>query len=186
MTRVKVASFTTADIDYLKEYAQVMGPVAKALDKLQGEDLAYLGCLLPTLAVTIIRLTSTKDTRLTYCKPLVEAMLEGIHRRFGQLLEDRDCQLAAGFHPRFRLNWLQAYNAELVPRVTSAMEEAVERAMRKEAEVPSTSETSEEDEGDDFYTTIAPCKGSSRERNFKTKAHRMVSGWLENDPRYLL
>ncbi len=66
-TRVKVTSFTSADIEHLKEYAQVMTPVAMALDKLQGEDLAYLGCLLPTLAVSIIRLKAAQENNLMYC-----------------------------------------------------------------------------------------------------------------------
>jgi hypothetical protein len=56
MTRIKLSNFTNADILYLKEYAQVMGPVATALDLLQGENQAYLGCLLPTLGVAMKKL----------------------------------------------------------------------------------------------------------------------------------
>jgi hypothetical protein len=50
MTQLKLQSFTDSEVSFLKEYAQVMSNVAKALDKIQGEDQAYLGSLLPTVA----------------------------------------------------------------------------------------------------------------------------------------
>ncbi len=122
-----------------------------------------------------------------YCTPLVEAMLEGIQKRLGRLLDDRDCQLAAGFHLKFRLAWLQTYNDILVPRERTAMEEVVEEvvedAMRQAAEAPSPNNTSEEEEVDDYLTTINPNMGSNRDRNYKTRAHRLIVGWLENSCR---
>ncbi len=110
MTRIKLSNFTNADILYLKEYAQVMSPVATALDMLQGENQAYLGCLLPTLAVSMMKLENNLSgaVPLTFCKPLVMALLQGIKKRFDPLLNDLECQLAAAFHPRFRLMWLHA------------------------------------------------------------------------------
>lgn len=108
MTQLKLQTFTDSDVGFLKEYSQVMSIAAKALDKMQGEDQAYLGCLLPTVAATIMKLNDAKSQRLVYCMPLVEAVLTGTENRFGALLEDLDCQLAAAFHPKFRLVWLYA------------------------------------------------------------------------------
>ena len=103
MTRIGVPTFTAEDIEYLKEYVLVMNPVAKALDKLQGESQAYLGCMLPTVTLTVMNLKNIQErSQLSSCKPLVEALLGGIERRFGPLLEDHDYLMAAGFHPKFR------------------------------------------------------------------------------------
>lgn len=81
--------------------------IPKAVDVIQGESHGYLGCLLPTLAVTLKKLREMKYQRLQYCELLVEAMLEGIERRFDCFFKDLDCQLAAAFHPMFRLTWLE-------------------------------------------------------------------------------
>jgi hypothetical protein len=89
MTRLKVPAFTSGDILFLKEYAKVMEPVAVALDMLQGEEQAYLGCLLPTLAVTIMKLEGVDTRHLAYCSPLVQALLAGIQKRFGPFFEDK-------------------------------------------------------------------------------------------------
>jgi hypothetical protein len=52
----KIPNFTSSDVLFLKEYAQVICHVAISLDMLQGEEQAYLGCLLPTLAVLTMNL----------------------------------------------------------------------------------------------------------------------------------
>ena len=56
--------FTNADIAFLKEYGQVMACIARALDIVQGEDRAYLGFTLPTLAVTLKKLKQTRTRHL--------------------------------------------------------------------------------------------------------------------------
>lgn len=181
MARVKITPFTTSDILYLKEYAKVMEPVAIALDKLQGEEQAYLGCLLPTVAVTMMRLDDTLNRHLAYCGPLVRSLLDGIRKRFGPLFDDRECQLAAGFHPRFRLMWLHKHDSNQVRRVKQAMEEAVEACLKEAAEAPaSSSDTSSEDLlEEDFYgvVTQAP-KETSRRTMHKTNAVKIVTSWL--------
>ena len=103
MTRIGLNTFTLEDIDYFKEYILIMSPVAQALDKLQGEIQAYLGCKLPVVALTTMNLRAIQArTTLSYCKPLLDALLGGIQRRFDHLLEDHEYLMASGFHPRFR------------------------------------------------------------------------------------
>ena len=65
---------------------------------------------------------------LCFCEPLVDAMLEGMERRFRNVFKDLDCQLAAAFHPMFGLTWLEQHDATQVCSVRSAMESAVETA----------------------------------------------------------
>jgi len=75
------------------------------MDMLQGRNKAYLGCLLPTLAVTGLKLEKnlSGSVPLTFCKLLAMALLQGIKKRFSSLLDDLGCQLAAAFHLRFGL-----------------------------------------------------------------------------------
>jgi hypothetical protein len=168
----------------------VRKPVAVALYMLQGEEQAYLGCLLPTLAVTIMMLTSFLNRdHLTYCKPLVMAMLEGIRKWFSPCFEDKECQLAAAFHPRFKLMWLQKHDSSQVRRVKVAMEEAVEASLREAAAAsPGSSDSSSEDVTQvvgDFYGAITqiPKESSSRRNMHKSNAIKIVSNWLSSPSR---
>ncbi|XP_042229523.1 uncharacterized protein LOC121871369 [Homarus americanus] len=178
MTQLKLQTFTDSEVDFLTEYAQVMSNVAKALDKIQGEDQAYLGSLLPTIAATVMKLKEAKSKRLLYCSPLVDAILAGITKRFGLLLEDQECQLAAAFHPKFRLFWLEQYNNNQLTRVKNAMETVVERALMETSEEGSST-TSNEDEEDDFFSSIIQSQESRSHRSLKSKAQNLVKTWLE-------
>ena len=163
-----------------------MLPVAKALDKIQGEDQAYLGILLPTVAATILRLKELNFKGLVYCSPLIEALLAGIDKRFGFLLEDEECQLAAAFHPRFRLIWLEKYNNTKVARVRKSMECKVEEAMRQQAdEVDSNSGISNKEE-DDLFSAVTEQKERCRgHRSLKGKAQNLVRTWIETSSKHL-
>ncbi len=81
--------------------------MAKALDKIQGEEQAYLGSLLPIIAAPIMVLQDFDNKPLVYCRPLVEALQNGMKKRFGKLMDDLDVLLAAAFHLQFRLFWLE-------------------------------------------------------------------------------
>ena len=79
MTRIGVPTFPFEDTEFLKEYVMVMTPVAKALDKLQGESQAYLGCMLPIVTLTTMTLNNIQSrTQLSFCAPLVDALSTGI------------------------------------------------------------------------------------------------------------
>jgi hypothetical protein len=189
MTRLKQSSFTTSDIDFLKEYAQAMSAVALALDKIQGEDHAYLGSLLPIVASAILKLKDLQTKPLQFCKSLVDAVLDGLLKRFRPLLEDHECQLAAGFHPKFRLFWLGKYDQSLVRRVRSAMERAVESALCESSAPGSdngSDSSAEEMVQDELFqhiapepsATIGPCRTSMRNR-----AQDLVDKWLKIHPK---
>ena len=185
MVQLKLQGFTDVDIAFLKEYGQVMAPVARALDIVQGEDQAYLGFTLPTLAVTMKNLEQTKTKCLQFCTPLVEAMCKGMKRRFERLFEDRDCQLAAAFHPKFRLTWLDQHNSTQVSSVKKAMEGEIETLLREQGEnTNSISSASErEDEDADFFQGMThigkPDRGDGTRRSTKAKAKFIVEAWLK-------
>ena len=185
MTRLNIDPFTSDDILFLEEYASVTEPVATAIDVMEGEEHAYLGCVLPTVVRTATLLEDALLTRpLIYCGPLVRALLEGIRERFGPLFEDRECQLAAGFHPRFRLVWLEKHDAAQVGRVRQAMEEAVEECLN-DMPASSKSEDAFQEEDPNGTTTLSqtPIEDSCQTgHNNKTKAVDIVENWLAGGP----
>jgi len=111
--------------------------------------------------------------------------LAGIEKRFVPLFEDEECQLAAAFHPKFRLIWLEKYDIRKVAIVRKLMEKKVEDALRKqsdEAEMESNSEDSNNDEAEhDFFHVVTQRQKSNSlsERSFKGKAQDLVRIWLE-------
>ena len=183
MTQLKLQSLSDTDVAFLKEYEQVMASVAKALDVVQGENHAYLGCLLPTLAITVRRLRESKMKDLRFCEPLVDAILEGMERRFRNTFKDLDCQLAAAFHPMFRLTWLEQHDATQACSVRGAMESAVETALRElKDDATSTSSTSEpEDEEGDFFQGMTHCQKPETSRSSsRSKSKAVVKMWPED------
>ena len=67
---------TPQEINFLKEYSEVMSPLAQALNLLQGEHNMYMGFLLPTLTAL-----KQKLIKLTMCRPLLEAVIQGMQTR---------------------------------------------------------------------------------------------------------
>ena len=103
---------------------------------------------------------------MAYCTPLVDAVLTGISNRFGAQLENTDCQLAAAFHPKFRLVRLDKYNQAHVPRVTKAMETAVEAGLQEhEMAQEANSTASSNDDEDDFFSGITRAENNGRIRS---------------------
>ena len=52
---------------FFEEYKSIMSPIAISLDILQGEEKAYMGRLLPTLAGVLVKLKSKRNDDLNYC-----------------------------------------------------------------------------------------------------------------------
>jgi hypothetical protein len=70
-------------------------------------------------------------------------------------LEDRECQLAAAFHPKFRLIWLHKHDKSQVPMVKKAMGTAVaERLQQNAIALEGSSTASSNDDDDDFFSDI--------------------------------
>lgn len=89
------------EIAFLEEYARTMSPLAKALNILQAEIDVRMGWLLPTLTLLISKLDRIRIT-FRYCKPLVDAIQEGLQQRFGDMLVELEFIAAAILVPKFK------------------------------------------------------------------------------------
>ena len=155
-----------------------MSTVAKALDKLQGEEQAYLGILLPVVSVTIHRLNQEKEKSLRFCAPLADALLAGIHRRFDHLLDDKECQLAAAVHPKFRLHWLKRFDEHKSRQVLSAVEAEVESHIIANNSGGDCTQGQQEDD-EDFFSIILPSAPISFSASDQAK--KMVQHFMEQN-----
>ncbi|XP_030582386.1 uncharacterized protein LOC115778483 [Archocentrus centrarchus] len=99
-----VPMYSPADIAFLGEYANTMGPVAKAINILQEESNIQMGWLLPTISALVSKLDKTRAL-LKFCKPLIDALQEGLKKRFGEMMSDPELVAAAILHPKFKKSW---------------------------------------------------------------------------------
>ena len=100
-------TYFLGDVNFFKQYHRAMVPMCCALDVIQGEEKAYMGLLLPTLAVTLKQLEILKsDSSLTICSSLIEVLQKSLNQRFSIYFEDMDCIIAAAIYPQFKLAWL--------------------------------------------------------------------------------
>lgn len=97
-----------------------MAPVATSLDLLQGEQQCSLGYVLPTLAVLKSKL---QKVEVKHTKPLRDALLCGVDRRFTNLFSDKEFLPAAITHPKFKLAWID--DSTLRAQCTHFLEQAV-------------------------------------------------------------
>jgi len=116
---------------FVKEYIEVMAPIACGLDVLQGEMVTGLGYLLPTLCIILLELLDRPaPLSLTICQSLVRALLDGISSRFGTVFDDTKVQLASAVHPKFKLDWVE--NQVQKSLVVEQLKRAVEIEPRSE------------------------------------------------------
>ncbi|XP_076856000.1 uncharacterized protein LOC143510490 [Brachyhypopomus gauderio] len=103
-TALKLPMLSSVEIAFLEEYARTMGPMSKALNILQGESDVQMGWLLPTLTLLITKLNKIRITS-RYCKPLVDAVQEGLQHRFADMLVEPEFIAAAILVPKFKTSW---------------------------------------------------------------------------------
>jgi len=89
--------FTAAKKAFLKEYMGVMKPVIQALNILQSEAKMFMGYLLPMITILQEKLNSQEAT-VTVCRPLVNALLSAINRRFKDIFCNKEAIAAAIVH----------------------------------------------------------------------------------------
>jgi len=119
---------------------------------------------------------------------LIDTLLEGMEKKFGPLMDNLEYQLAAAFHPRFRLMWLEKCNPDIVPRVRLAMEDALVDALGDSAAEGNSMEPSiQVEEADPFMAELFQPSGSSgrsrmtsrdSQRSRRSKAQGLLVTWL--------
>lgn len=139
------------EITFVKEYCDVMQPVASALDILQAENKCFIGFLLPTLTSLKCKLSAVKHC-VTLTLPLVDALLDGLATRFAGYSEREDLIIASLTLPQFRLRWLdddrKGHARTLLYQYVSSVEQQSER----EAQSCSVSGSPSPSLEDDFFS----------------------------------
>ena len=107
LSELNIPPFTTAETTFIGEYCDIMKPVAQALDILQGDKHAYLGYLLPTIALLKKKL-QRKGSGALYCKELAEALCRGLEKRFRNQWDDKRALVSAVCSPAFKMGWIEA------------------------------------------------------------------------------
>ncbi|XDV31582.1 hypothetical protein PO909_002569 [Leuciscus waleckii] len=99
---------------------KVMAPLAKALDVLQSDKMAYTGVLVPTISILLNRMEQMKhEANMHHCNPLVDAIINGVKRRFGYIFQDARLLVASAAHPMFRLAYIPSgKKADVVSNLT--------------------------------------------------------------------
>jgi hypothetical protein len=131
--------FTTEECQSLSEYVRVMAPIAVNLDILQGDRESYLGSLVPHIVHLKDQLTDLRDGKrgppLKYTMELLEVVLGKLlaSNRFGPMLDNLDYQLAACFHPAYKLNWIKFWDPEKYDGIRNNMITMVAKEIRDQA-----------------------------------------------------
>jgi hypothetical protein len=116
-----------------------MAPIAVNLDILQGDRQSYLGSLVPHIVHLKEELTDLRDGKtgppLIYTVELLEVLLRRLlaSDRFGPILENLDYQMAACFHPSYKLNWIKFWDPEKYDGIRNHMITMVAKEIRDQA-----------------------------------------------------
>lgn len=124
-----IAPLRPVEEAFIMEYVKVMAPVAAALDILQGDKNISIGYLLPTLTVLQTQLEKLKrDSGIKHCKALINALCNGLTKRFSHMFLDRELRLAAMLHPRFKLFWIQEDKDDAIEMLKEEFQDECERS----------------------------------------------------------
>ncbi|XP_015115570.1 uncharacterized protein LOC107040141 [Diachasma alloeum] len=151
-----------------------MAPIAKALDRLQGDlDVGY-GWLLPTLISTRNDLRGLQTTDFIYCKPMLEVLLSSLDERFSNYFnvidEGKVAAVAAAAHPKFKLKWLHCLDQTAQANAMAAIKEAISACAKSSSSSINVMETDD----DDFNF-------ESREEALVVTQHTLETGAAETE-----
>lgn len=149
----------SVELEFIKEYVNTMKPIAKAIDLLQGEQNCFLGLVIPVIKQ--IKESLNNLTSFIYCEPLKEAIIDGINKRFGYILNWNNDQsksyiLATVSHPKFKLKWLDDEGD--IQAIKSILINECKKYIS--IEVPKNVDTSDED---DFFNFAKSQKDANKE-----------------------
>lgn len=107
----QLQNLTESDMAVLNEYLKVMGPIAAALDRLQGEVTASQGYVIPTIISMKYKISSLQGGNLL--QAFKKTALEVINKRFGRYCNvnetTRDLILAAITIPQFKTAFIEDF-----------------------------------------------------------------------------
>jgi len=98
------------DLEYLKELAALLKPIASALDFLQSENQCYYSQNLPTLFSLKTRLEMLKEKKFRHLTNMITPLVNFLVKRINDFFElspsINEAILATCFHPCFKLRWI--------------------------------------------------------------------------------
>ncbi|KAJ8349113.1 hypothetical protein SKAU_G00277020 [Synaphobranchus kaupii] len=141
---LSVPKLVANELAFLKEYVEVLKPLACALDLLQGETKCFLGLVIPTF-LTLKKRLSDKKPHVCFFSEVIDTVVKLIDSRFQKLLSSREAKLATASSPQFRLWWLPDEEKEDVRRMLAAEASNMEPAENTAAAPATLSDSGEED-----------------------------------------
>ena len=183
LQRLSLPIFRPNEINFLSEYVTVLKPIACALDRLQGEEDAFYGVILPTLFIVegkLEELASRGLSSLRYCRPLVDALLKELQKRFGCFLQlSREnpavvnAIIASTTHPYFKLRWLKLKPAYNDKETEDFVKCAVSNALEEELTSSTTDHSASDCDVDEYY-------GISKTHQTKSSREMVLLSYLED------
>ncbi|KAI4827570.1 hypothetical protein KUCAC02_030958 [Chaenocephalus aceratus] len=167
--RLAVPKLLANELAFLNEYAEVLKPLACALDLLQGETKCFLGLVITALQ-TLKKRLSDKKPHVRFFLEVIETVINAIDSRFQKWFLSREAKLATASSPQFRLWWLPEEEKEDVRRMLVAEALNMEPAVNTTAAAPASSDSGEED----FFSY-----GSGANRETSTVPPEEVRKYLE-------
>ncbi|KAG0728881.1 hypothetical protein GWK47_003602 [Chionoecetes opilio] len=168
--RTSYYGFDDQDKQVLQEYCKVMKPLANCLDRLQTEENAYLGVLLPTLTLMRVALERMEEARgdqaLTYAKPWCVPSCDRRATRedltTGQrMFKDLDLLMASALHPNYGMT---TFNS-----VAPNMKEEIFQRIVKEMKALIRQETEERDNSQDMEAMEEHEEATLKKSHFPAK-----------------
>lgn len=154
---LKLNKLKTTEWLFLKEYCEVMEPLASALDKLQGEKRSYLGYVAPTILSIRLLLLNSTNIRV-YCKPLSLCIIQNLEKRFDYLFnltssKSKAFILASISHPKFKMNWVPVRYKNICRNIFIS-ECNTSAVTNSSPDSGSSSEENGESDDDKFYNNL--------------------------------
>ena len=147
---------------YIDEHLKCVGPLAEALDILQGENNMFYGFVLPVIFSLRCKVQNLLLNDWKYCEPLVDSILTSITKRFSNLvnlntIEADNAAIAALSHPKFKNRWLSCIDSSHIDRLHKIFNTAVANKIEEINIMSSTDSESTElytqsnEESHDFF-----------------------------------
>jgi len=118
--------------DYIEEHLMCTTPMAEALDIMQGELNTYYG-VVPYLLVLKrkIEILAKPECIWIYCKPIADALLQCIQKRFENYLNFTSLESlnAALSYPRFKKCWLTCVKTKNHDRLIHIFKKAADEVI---------------------------------------------------------
>lgn len=118
---LKLNSFTSVELDYLKSLCLCSEPIAIALDIIQGEKDIYCGVAIPLVYKCIDKLEVLSKNSNLYIVYLSKALCVSVKKRFESVLNNSNMQCATILHPQFKYKALEKNQPQIINEIKNKL-----------------------------------------------------------------